>query len=241
MKNMTQQTGLYSQFMNSNENSLFGRLRTKAGKNWTDFSCHPFVRGLGDGTLPKSCFRYYLVQDYLFLFQFARAYALAAYKAENLDELRHAITTISNIVDVEMALHVKYCARWGIEKDAISTQQEDLATTAYTRFVLDCGHRGDLLDLATALTPCVAGYAEIGHILASDSATIHEGNPYLNWIEMYASDEYQRVSGDSLAQLERLAQQRGGDARFETLSELFNQATRLETAFWDMGWNQQSL
>ena len=241
MKNMTQQTGLYSQFMNSNENSLFGRLRTTAGKNWTDFSCHPFVRGLGDGTLPKSCFRYYLVQDYLFLFQFARAYALAAYKAENLDELRQATTTISTIVDVEMALHIEYCAGWGIGKDAISTQQEDLATTAYTRFVLDCGQRGDLLDLATALTPCVAGYAEIGHTLASDSATIHEGNPYLNWIEMYASDEYQRVSGDSLAQLERLAQQRGGDARFETLSELFNQATRLETAFWDMGWNQQSL
>ena len=177
----------------------------------------------------------------MFLFHFSRAYALAAYKAETIDDLRYAAIAINNIVDVEMSLHVEYCLGWGIAAEDLSTEPEDVATTAYTRFVLDCGHRGDLLDLATALAPCVAGYAEIGRALAVDSGTVRDGNPYVSWIDMYASDEYQKVAGDSVTQLQELADRRGGELRFNALSQVFNQATRLEKGFWEMGWNQQKL
>ena len=227
--------------MNLNETTLFTRLREAAGGDWTKFINHRFVKALGNGTLAESCFRYYLIQDYLFLFHFSRAYALAAYKAETLEDLRHSATAINNIIDVELSLHVEYCLGWGIGVEDLSTEPEDIATTAYTRFVLDCGHRGDLLDLATALAPCVTGYAEIGRALAVDSATIRDDNPYVSWIDMYASDEYQKVSGDSVTQLQELANRRGGEMRFSALSQVFNQATRLETGFWEMGWNHQKL
>jgi len=224
-----------------NETTLFTRLRETAGKDWAEFTNHKFVKALGNGTLAEPCFRYYLIQDYLFLFHFSRAYALAAYKAETIADLRYAAIAINNIVDVEMSLHVEYCLGWGIAAEDLSTEPEDVATTAYTRFVLDCGHRGDLLDLATALAPCVAGYAEIGRALAIDSGTVRDGNPYVSWIDMYASDEYQKVSRDSVTQLQELADRRGGALRFNALSQVFNQATRLEKGFWEMGWNQQKL
>ena len=122
------------------------RLRSESDENWKKFLQHPFVLGLGDASLPDQCFRYYLVQDFLFLFQFSRAYSLAAYKSENIAQLRQAINSVKNIVDVEMNLHIEYCTEWGIDLDTIPLELEDLATTAYTRFVLDCGQQGDLLD-----------------------------------------------------------------------------------------------
>ena len=87
-----------------------------------------------------------------------------------------------------------------------------------------------------ALSPCVLGYGEIGRCLAGDPKTVTDGNRYASWIEMYAGDEYQAVCSDAAAQLDRLGAARGAEARFESLSATFAQATRLEFAFWEMGW-----
>ena len=93
---------------------LFDRLRAARPDDWRAYVAHPFVDGLGDGTLPAAAFQSYLVQDYLFLIQFARAYALAAYKADTLEDARQAARSMSIILDDEMSLHVKFCAGWGL-------------------------------------------------------------------------------------------------------------------------------
>ena len=219
--------------------SLFARLSAAAADDWQAYCHHRFVAGLADGSLPESAFRHYLIQDYLFLIQFARAYALAAYKADNLDDMRAASATLAAIIDVEMGLHVSYCADWGLTEADMAGAPEALETTAYTRFVLDLGLGGDSLDLMAALAPCVNGYGVIGARLAADPATKHDGNPYASWIDMYAGDEYQEVCRAAIAQLDRLAAARGGDARFDDLAKTFSQATRLEIAFWEMGWAAQ--
>jgi len=215
---------------------LFARLSAAAGDDWRAYCHHPFVAGIANGSLPEPAFRHYLIQDYLFLIQFARAYALAAYKADTLDDMRAASATLTAILDVEMQLHVGYCADWGLSEAEMAAAPEALETTAYTRFVLDRGLGGDSLDLMVALAPCVVGYGEIGSRLAADPATAREGNRYASWIEMYAGEEYQDVCTAAVAQLDRLATARGGEARFDGLAKTFAQATRLEIAFWDMGW-----
>jgi thiaminase/transcriptional activator TenA len=106
---------------------------------------------------------------------------------------------------------------------------------AYTRYVLEKGLSGDLLDLHVALAPCIVGYGEIGARLAADPATVTDGNPYRSWIDMYAGDEYQEVAQGEIAYLDRLADARGGAARFDSLARTFRQATRLEADFWEMG------
>jgi len=215
---------------------LFDRLREAAAEPWRDYCHHPFVAGLADGSLPEAAFRHYLVQDYLFLIQFARAYALAAFKSDSLEDMRAAAATMAALVDTEMRLHVEYCAGWGLDEAAMAAAPEALATTAYTRFVLDCGQRGDLLDLLVALAPCVVGYGEIGTRLGADAATKRDGNPYLPWIEMYAGAEYQDVAAAARAQLDQVGAARGAEARFAALTKTFDQATRLEIGFWEMGW-----
>ena len=216
---------------------LFERLRDACIDDWRDYVGHEFVRRIGDGSLPEACFRHYLTQDYLFLIQFARAWALAAYKSDTLEDLRQAAAAVSAIADTEMSLHVEYCGRWGLtEADMAATPEAD-ATVAYTSYVLAKGASGDLLDLHVGLAPCVVGYAEIATALSADPATRGDGNPYAEWIAMYAGDDYQAVARAERAQLDRLAEIRATEARFPSLLDTFRRATRLEARFWDMGLN----
>jgi thiaminase/transcriptional activator TenA len=215
------------------DTSLFARLRDACAVEWQAYTEHPFVQGLGDGSLPEAAFRHYLGQDYLFLIQFARAYGLAVYKADMVEDMRAAAASLSAILDVEMELHVKFCAGWGLSEDDMVALPEDSATMAYTRFVLETGMAGDILDLHAALAPCIVGYAEIGAALAeADGPT---DNPYAEWIAMYAGDEYQQVARDEIATLQRLGARRGAVARFDSLAHTFQAATRLEADFWAMG------
>jgi thiaminase/transcriptional activator TenA len=215
--------------------TLFDSLKSTCADEWTDYTRHDFVRQLADGSLPEAAFRHYLQQDYLFLVHFARAYALAGYKSETLAELRSAAATMSALVDTEMSLHVAYCAEWGLSEADMEALPEDKATVAYTRFVLERGSAGDLLDLQVALAPCVVGYGEIGRALADDPATKRDGNPYADWIAMYAGEEYQEVAVEAVSALDALMIRRGGPGRMPGLTETFRMATVLEADFWQMG------
>ncbi len=213
---------------------FFGKLREAAGDLWTGYVRHPFVLQLGTGTLPQSCFRHFLVQDYLFLIQFARAYGLAAYKSTTLADIRAAASGLEAVL-AEIPLHAGYCASWGLDEAAMAAEPEALQTTAYTRYVTDIGHTGDLLDLTVALMPCVAGYAEAGQLLLADPATMIGGNPYGAWLTTYGGAAYTDSVRTALAKLDDLGERYGGEARFAALRRIFDTATRLEIAFWQMG------
>jgi thiaminase/transcriptional activator TenA len=215
--------------------SLFERLKADCADEWRAYTEHAFVRGMGDGSLPQPAFRHYLSQDYLFLVQFARAYALAIYKSADLEAMRGNLKGLKAILDVEMDLHIRLCGEWGISPDELGKLPEANATVAYTRFVLDAGNRGDLLDLKVALAPCMIGYGEIGAALA-DQATAT--NPYSVWISEYAGEGYQQLTADTIAHLDELAATSFAEPRYAQLCELFRTATRLEADFWQMGLDQ---
>jgi len=216
--------------------ALFARLRTAAAEEWQRYVQHDFVRQLGDGSLPEAAFRMYLVQDYLFMIQHARAYALAAYKARTLADIRAATDALAALTDVEMRLHLRMCKRWGLDAAAVEAMPEHPATVAYTRYVLDIGMSGDLLDLQVALIPCALGYAEIGQQLAPDGIqALDPAHPYHEWISEYAGDAYQQVAAEARARLDALAQRYACTARFAELAGIFATASRLEADFWQMG------
>lgn len=214
---------------------VFERLKEAAADEWAAYVGHPFVEGLGSGELDEAAFKHYLVQDYLFLIQFARAYALAAYKATTLEDLRAATAGISAIVETEMDLHVRMSSRWGLKRADLEEAEEARATVAYTRFVLDTGQRGDLLDLYAALAPCMIGYAEIGAQLATVPGALGSANPYREWVSEYSGEAFQTAATGARAALDRLGRERLTEARWPALAAIFRQATRLEADFWDMG------
>ena len=220
------------------DHGLFGRLRRDAAAEWASYLHHPFLKALARGTLPLAGFRTFLIQDYLYLIHYARAYALSGYKSERLEGIRAAACAMSAILDVELPLHIQYCAGWGITPAEMEAAPEDLRMLAYTRFFLERGLSGDKLDLEVALAPCIAGYAEIGALIAADPETVLSGNPYAAWIESYSSPAFQETAAEAILGLDRLGAERGAGERYPSLLATFRTATRLEAEFWGIGWPQ---
>jgi len=216
--------------------SFFQRLKTEASLEWQAYTEHPFTDRLADGSLPEAAFRHYLTQDYLFLIEFARAYALSVYKSPKLADMHEGAAGLAAILDVEMNLHVKLCAGWGLSPSDLEQTPPAIEMLAYTRYVLDAGMRGDLLALKVALAPCVIGYAEIAMRLASRPDANAATNPYRVWSAEYAGMPYQEVAAKARAHLERLADRYSTPTREVELIAVFKEATRLEADFWEMGW-----
>ncbi|TEW53739.1 TenA family protein [Psychromonas sp. RZ22] len=206
--------------------------------DWQAYTQHEFVLTLANGSLAQPCFLHYLKQDFLFLKQYARAYALAIYKANTLADMRKALPSVHALLDSEINHHVTYCADWGLTEADLETEDEDFGTVAYTRYVLDAGMSGDLVDLYAALAPCSIGYAEIGRLLAKDSKTKKVDNPFSSWIDLYSGEEFQKSVADGAKHFDQLlAEIDVKSQRGQRLINVFKTATRMEVAFWQQGLN----
>ncbi len=214
--------------------SLFDQLKRACADEWRAYCHHDFVEEIGAGTLPIASFRYYLEQDYVFLIHFSRAWALAVYKSDGVADMQWATEILHATLNTEMKLHVEFSEKFGVSQQDLERTVEAQANLAYTRFVLDRAMAGDVLDLYVALMPCVVGYAEIGNRLALDHGPERPRNPYREWIEMYAAEDYQRLAIKSIALLERISRERGGMARLDSLKATFRSATLLEENFWNL-------
>ncbi|NQZ93434.1 MAG: thiaminase II [Moritella sp.] len=205
-------------------------------EDWQAYTQHAFVQQLAQGTLAQPSYLHYLKQDFLFLKQYARAYALAIYKARTLADMRKALPSVHALLDSEIGHHVTYCGKWGLTESDLEAEPEDFGTVAYTRYVLDAGMAGDIVDLYAALAPCSIGYAEIGRNLAANANTKLIDNPFASWIELYSGDEFQQGVAQGTAHLdELLAEIDVNSQRGRNLIHVFRTATRMEIAFWQQG------
>ncbi len=217
--------------------SIFDRFKQNCRTEWHSYCHHEFVEAIGLGDLPIESFRYYLEQDYIFLIHFSRAWALAVYKSPTVADMKWASEILHSTLNTEMQLHVLFSERFGVSESDLQNADESLENLAYTRYVLDMGLSGDILNLYVSLMPCVVGYAEIGLRLSLNYESVFDTNPYREWIEMYSSEEYQRLALKSISNLERLSQRLGGNSRYDELTEVFRKATKLEEGFWSMCMN----
>ena len=88
---------------------IFYNLREKNLSNWLLYTQHDFLKKLSEGILKKDYFLNYLKQDYLFLIQFSKAWSLAVLKSDNLDEMKISASTVNDLINFEMQLHIELC------------------------------------------------------------------------------------------------------------------------------------
>ena len=161
---------------------------------------HPFVQGIGDGSLPKATFVYYVEQDAFFLEAFARAYSIAAAKAPSWESFQ-VFHGLAGGVLTELELHHDYAKSWGVDIDSIEPEP---ATRHYTDFLLSTAWSQPVGVTAVAMSPCMRLYAYLGQQLAADGIPSHI---YKNWIETYSSDEFEPLA----EQLENLVDEHSSD------------------------------
>ncbi|GAP89316.1 putative phosphomethylpyrimidine kinase [Rosellinia necatrix] len=207
-------------------------LRPDVAPVWDRFINHPFVLALGNGELPLESFKGYLIQDYLYLVHFARANALASYKAKNIRDIAAGAKIVQHI-HTEMRLHIDYCKSFGIGIEEIEATEEHQACTAYTRYVLDIGQSEDWLGLQVALAPCLLGYGALAKQLHADSRTKTEENTYWPWILNYVADDYVQAVQTGCELMERNAVLHSL-SRIEEFVKIFIHATKMEIGFWEM-------
>jgi thiaminase/transcriptional activator TenA len=200
--------------------SVSAQLRAAAAPAWDAAVSHPFVRGLGDGSLPEAAFRFYIRQDYLFLIDYGRLLALGAARAPRLEWTRRFAGLAQSVLETEMGLHREFAARWGVEE--LEATRPAPATTAYGNFLLRTSALGDFAELAAALLPCMWTYAEIGAALAPGDAR------YREWIDMYASPEFAELAAWARSVVDEV------DGDLERMQAAFTASCEHERAFWDM-------
>ena len=215
---------------------VFNLLKEKNLKNWLLYTKHDFVNLLSSDSLEEKYFLNYLIQDYLFLIQFSKAWSLAVLKSDTLEEMKIAANTVNDLINFEMELHIKLCASYNISKNDLESANEENENIAYTRYVLELGYSGDFLDLLSALAPCVLGYGEIG--MNGKNLKI-KTLMYQKWIDTYSSDEYQDVCKNvanliDQAFLLRLGSDYVNTYKWNKVNKIFNKATLLEIDFWNM-------
>lgn len=222
--------------MSGDYGKVFAALRAANETAWRGYTRHAFVQQLGDGSLPREAFLHYLRQDYVFLIHFSRAWALAIVKSQTLAEMQGAVGTVNALISEEIQLHIETCKAAGISEEELFETSERPENLAYTRFVLEAGYSGDLLDLLAALVPCVLGYGEIGAALKAEASS----KSYQDWIDTYSGEEYQgacRAVGrlfDAVC-ISRIGENFENSPRWASISQTFKTATELEIGFWQMG------
>jgi thiaminase/transcriptional activator TenA len=211
-------------------------LLRKAEPIWRNELQHPFVRGLADGSLPVQRFRFYLRQDYVFLIDYCRVFALAAAKARELKVVELFANLLHDTLTTEMDLHRAYCRRLGIAPDELARTAAAPVTHAYTRHLLTAAYSGSIAEIVAAVLPCQLGYAELGAALVRDYRD-WTGSPYADWIRMYSAAEFAAGASQLRTLLDDLT--RGWpEASLEPLEALFLTSSRYEYLFWEMSYTE---
>lgn len=200
---------------------------------WSAQLEHPFVRGLADGSLEEHRFERWVLQDYLYLKEFARIFAWATAKAERLESMGWYASVLDLTLNTEMELHREYAARFGFTPDDLEAADMWPTTRAYTDFLVRTAADGDMLELLAALLPCAWGYSFIGQTLAQQEPP--EDQRYADWIAQYASEEFAEATEWLRGEMDRLAKG-ATEEREERLKEIFVLSTRYEWMFWEMCW-----
>lgn len=218
--------------------SFSARLHEAAAPIWEACLHHPFVTGIGDGTLSVEKFQYFMLQDYLYLFDYAKVFALGVVKAQDRGLMQTFSQNVESILNGEMNIHRAYMQRLGITEEQVSAVKSALDNISYTHYMMAVADMGGPAEIVAAILACSWSYAEIGQALAQIPGAA-EHPFYGEWIQSYASEEYDAMNQALIALMDTLAEG-ATEEQLSYLETVFVNCSRYELGFWDMSWEMRA-
>ena len=215
-------------------NSVSYRLHDAAASIWEACLKHPFVTGIGDGTLDVEKFQHFMLQDYLYLFDYARVFALGVVKARDPELMRTFAANVDAILGGEMKIHRAYMKRLGITEAQVFAVKPALDSLSYTNYMLSVASSGSPMEIVASILACSWSYAEIGQALATIPGAA-EHPFYGEWIQGYSSEEYAATNQALIELMDSLAAN-ATEEQIAYLTEVFVNCSRYELGCWDMSW-----
>ena len=204
---------------------------------WDKYNELPFVKGLADGTLPLEKFQFFMIQDHLYLMQYAKVFALGVLKAKNESDMRLFSGLIAATLDTENALHQDYLRRLNISQEMIAQAKPSIVTDSYTNYMIAIAEKEGLGELMAAVLSCSWSYKLIGDFMEKfPGATEQEF--YGEWVNMYISDGYRSSNQLMIDMVDRLTEGYT-EQQIQTLEHIVYVCSQYEYMFWDMAWNEK--
>lgn len=196
----------------------------------------PFNRELAAGTLDPDRFRFYVVQDALYLAEYARALALAATRAEDGEAFKTFADGALEAVAVEQTLHGTYLRQFGIDPASLATAEPTPDCLGYTSFLLATAYHAPWEVLVAALLPCFWLYWDVGRAITTRAAP---DNPYRAWIDTYADEAYGAAVQRVIAITDEAAAA-ASPALLARMRVAFIRCCQWEWLFWDGAYQRRT-
>ena len=214
------------------------RLLNASRDIWDSYHVHPFVQGIKDGTLDKEKFKFYMVQDYLYLIQYTKVFAVGIEKADDLRIMQYFAKYIDQILNGEMAIQRSYLNRLGVSNEEVEQAQMSLDNHSYTSYMLNAAATGGAAEVCAAILSCAISYEEIGKRILQEAPESVNHPFYGEWCAGYSGDEYAKGNEVRVEMFEELTKD-CNEAQLQKLETIFVNCSRYEKVFWDMAWEMR--
>lgn len=204
---------------------------------WQQYTNHLFILGIQNGTLPQDKFRYYMIQDYLYLQEYAKVSAIGVAKAKSQQISQLFSNSVNIILNSEMAIHRGYMQRLGISQQEIETTPVALDNLSYTSYMLRMAYEGGETEILAAILSCAYSYQVIAQEIVKNNPNILQHSLYGEWVSSYSSQEYADSNSRLIAVFQSLTQ-KATEQQIQQLIDIFVVCSRYELAFWDLAWNK---
>jgi thiaminase/transcriptional activator TenA len=194
-----------------------------------------FNTELAAGTLAPERFRFYILQDAVYLGEYARVLAIAAAKAPDAATVQVFAGDAVQAIAVEQAFHCRYLAEFGVSPEMAAAAEPAPDCLAYTSFLLATAHQQPFPVLVAALLPCFWIYWDVASAIVRDAAP---DNPYQAWIDTYADPRFGDAVKTVIDIADRAAEASSTDMRHAMLAA-FRRSARYEYLFWDGAYHQR--
>lgn len=216
--------------------SFSQELRDEAAPIWDKIHAHPFLAEMANGTLPMEKFRFFIKQDYAYLFEFARCLGLAVAKENDTEAMRGFVKRLNATLTLEVDMLESFCAKIGLPVEELRGAELAPTNFAYTRHMLKVAYSGSVGENVAALLPCIWSYGEIGGRMTVCLGLAR--NPiYEEWCATYASEDYDNQIRWYRNFLDEEALDAGPKLRAR-MRDHFMLSSRYEYEFWEMAYNK---
>ncbi|MFD1645178.1 thiaminase II [Haloarchaeobius litoreus] len=195
---------------------------------------HPFVTELAAGTLDEAAFRHWVEQDYRYLLDYARTFAVAGTKARDEETMAHLLGVAHTVLDDEMDLHREFAREYDLTPGDLESVRKAPTCVAYTNYLVRTAHEGSIAEIAAAIYPCGQGYLDVARHMDD---LMDEQHRYAPFVEKYTSDEFAEAVGWLRAFVDRCGERYPGE--HDAMREAFLTSARLEHSFWEMAYTQE--
>ena len=202
------------------------RLLNASKTIWDAYNEHPFVLGIQNGTLERDKFRYYIMQDFLYLA-----------KAKSV-ETANLFAKYINVMNGELDVHKGYMGKFAVTQEEIDAMKPSLDNLSYTSYMVRVAYDESEVEVLAAVLSCAYSYEVIAKKIVANRPESVDDPFYGDWIRGYASDGYAAGNVILIETLDRLSAHYT-EEQLRHLENIFIACSRYEMAFWQMAWEMR--